>query len=143
MNFKRLFAIGFASTLLAACGSNSNNFTQTDLKAELYNGYWAMEPVDDIHRVIKFQPNGAVTIYDYTCNSRNGYDYTLNETETVYLSKIKDNQFTIADNKKKSFARLDIVNANRQVLQARQRFIDTGTTLNLYYRNMVGARPIC
>ncbi|MDH2998468.1 hypothetical protein A1D22_10695 [Pasteurellaceae bacterium LFhippo2] len=143
MNFKRLFAIGFTTTLLAACGSNSNNFTQTDLKTELYNGYWAMIPIDDIHRVIKFQPNGSVKIYDYTCNSRDGYDYTLNETETVYLSKIKDNQFTLSDSKHKAFARFEIVNANKQVLQARQRFDDTGKTLNLNYRNIVGAKPIC
>ena len=141
MKLKSFFSAGFLALLLTACGSQ-HNFSQSDLPAELYQGYWAMHPIDDVHRVVRFNPTSAVTIYDYTCNGRSD-DYRLNETETVYLSVLAKNSFSLLDNKKQPFARFDIVKANAQYLQAKQRFNEGGPTLNLHYRHLIGSKPIC
>lgn len=138
---KRLYYI-LASLGLVACGS-SFYFSQSDLNSLLYNGYWAMTPIDDIHRVIKFQPTGAVQIYDYQCEDNH---YRLNEIQTYYLSKIKPNLFTIFDQQKKPFARFEIMQVSPKQFQAKQQFMDNQIekqNLHLNYTHTIEAKPNC
>ncbi|MGQ0285638.1 hypothetical protein ACT2CV_00310 [Pasteurellaceae bacterium 22721_9_1] len=128
---------------LAACGG-SHKFSESDLNSKVYKGYWAMQPVDDAYRVIQFQRNGSVKIYDYSCEDSE--HYRLNSTETVHLSKIGNNAFTLLDNQKKPFAQFKITQLNGSSLQATQTFLDKKIephSVNLTYINMVGAKPLC
>ena len=137
-----LFA--FFTLFITAC-STKVQFSESDLKSEIYKGYWAMYPVDNIYRVVKFHPNGIVKIYDYTCN--NQYEsYTLNETLTHYLSKVSANRFSVLDDKKKAFATLEITRVDSNNLWLKQFFTDKKIEprqLNLHYQNQIGAKPFC
>lgn len=141
MKLKSLFAFAFSSLILTACSSDNTTFNQDDLKPEIYNGYWAMSPVNDQYRVVKFQQNGSVKIYDYTCDNYN-QTYTLNQTETVYLRKIKQNHFTLLDNNKKPFAKFEILRLTSHNLNAKQYF-DNERPLVLNYTHIIGAKPMC
>lgn len=102
-----------------------------------------MSPINDIYRVIKFHPTGIVKIYDYDCEQEN---YRLNSTETAYLSKEKQNVFTLLDEKKTPFARFEITRVNSTTLQAKEQFLDKKidpNTLYLSYTNYIGAKPLC
>lgn len=128
---------------LTACGS-SHRFSESDLNSTAYKGYWAMHPVNDNYRVIQFQRNGSVKIYDYSCEDSE--HYRLNTTETVYLSNIGKNTFTLLDSHKKPFAQFKITQLNASSLQATQTFLDKKIeprTLNLSYNNIIGAKPLC
>lgn len=135
-----LFAV--FCTFLCAC--SSQQFSQSDLKPELYQGYWAMNPVGDLYRVLKFAPNGNVKIYDYQCEGSQSYH--LNETETYSLAKIAPNKFKLLDNKQKAFATFEILRSNRQQFHAKQIFLDKSVEPNSYqlrYQNQIGAKPLC
>ena len=140
MKFSSLFSFAFLGTILTACSSTSS-FKQSDLKPEIYQGYWAMQPVNDQYRVVKFETGGAVKIYDYTCDFQD-HSYRLNETETVYLSRIKENTFNLLDSKKKAFAKFEILQLNAQKMQAKQSF-DKERPLILNYTRLQGAKPLC
>ncbi|OAQ14981.1 hypothetical protein F480_11055 [Bibersteinia trehalosi Y31] len=139
MKFYSFLSFAFFSTILTAC-SSSSSFKANDLKSEIYNGYWAMYPVENQYRVLKFQQNGSVRIYDYSCH--NDGTYSLNETETVYLSPIRENQFTLLDAQKKPFAKYEFLQLNAQRFQAKQSF-DKERPLILTYTNLKGAKPLC
>lgn len=100
-----------------------------------------MHPINEQYRVLKFHPNGMVKIYDYDCNQY-GDDYRLNEIETIYLRKIKENYFTLLDEKKKPFAKFEILSLNAKNMRAKQSF-DSERPLILNYTNIKGAKPLC
>lgn len=132
------------AVVLAACSGSSQKFSESDLHSTAYKGYWAMQPVNDIYRVIQFHRNGNVKIYDYSCESDGSY--RLNETENVYLSKISPNVFALLDGKRKAFAQYRITKLNTTSLQATQTFLDKTIlprTLSLSYYNVIGAKPHC
>lgn len=141
MNFFKFLGLALSSAILTACGSStSHTFKQQDLDSSIYQGYWAMHPVEGQHRVLKFQTNGAVKIYDYYCDTDGSY--SLNETETVYLSTQKSNAFILLDNKNKPFARYEILRLTDKLLQAKQSF-ETERPLILNYTHLQGAKPLC
>ncbi|AGH38511.1 hypothetical protein F542_9700 [Bibersteinia trehalosi USDA-ARS-USMARC-188] len=140
MKYSSIVSFALSSLILTACSSTSS-FNAKDLKAEIYQGYWAMQPVENQYRVLKFHPNGLVKIYDYSCNFQDG-SYSLNETETVYLSPIKENLFTLLDAEKKPFAKYEILQLNAQRFQAKQSF-EQAHPLILTYTNLKGAKPLC
>lgn len=132
------------AVVLAACSGSSQKFSESDLHSGAYKSYWAMQPVNDIYRVIQFHRNGNVKIYDYRCELDGSY--RLTETENVYLSKISPNVFTLLDGKRKAFAQYRITKLNATSLQATQTFLDKTIlprTLNLSYYNVIGAKPHC
>ncbi|QLB21472.1 hypothetical protein A6B43_08025 [Vespertiliibacter pulmonis] len=138
---KPLFLI--STTLVLTSCSTSLKFVEKDLAPTMYKGYWAMTPVEDIHRVIKFYPTGMVKIYDYECMQDS---YRLNTTETVYLHKEKPNTFTLLDEKKKPFAHFIISQANAHQFKAKEQFIDRKIDPHIWhlsYTNSIGAKPIC
>lgn len=100
-----------------------------------------MHPINGQYRVLKFHQNGMVKIYDYGCNPYGG-NYRLNEVETVYLRKIKENFFTLLDDKKNPFAKFEILSLNAKTMRARQSF-DAERPLILNYTNITGAKPLC
>lgn len=100
-----------------------------------------MSPINEQYRVVKFHPNGTIKIYDYTCDNLN-QSYQLNQTETVYLRKLKTNYFTLLDNRKKPFAKFEILRLTTRHLQAKQYF-DKEQPLHLNYINIKGAKPLC
>ncbi|MGX2951269.1 hypothetical protein ACWIUA_10260 [Ursidibacter sp. B-7004-1] len=133
----------FLTALITACSSDS--FSEKDLTSLVYQGYWAMTPVGDIHRVLKFHPNGTVKIYEYSCDAQY-QSYKLEETHTHYLRKTKDNIFTVLDDKQKPFAQFTLRNVNSQQLQATQYFLDPKIEPRRYqlsYTHQIGAKPIC
>lgn len=102
-----------------------------------------MSPINELYRVVKFHHSGVVQVYDYSCDSEG---YHLNETETLYLSKQKENVFSLLDAKKKPFARFEITRTSPQQFQAKEQFLDPKIEprlLNLSYTNQVGAKPLC
>lgn len=142
MKYRYIFLFTIFNALLTACSTPA--FRQTDLKPELYQGYWAMNPVGDIYRVLKFNPNGSVKVYDYQCEGL--ANYRLNSTEIYYLNKIKPNIFKLLDNQRHTFATFEIVRVNRQQLHAKQQFLDKKVEPNHYqlrYQNQIGAKPLC
>lgn len=142
MKYRYFFLFAFFCALLTAC--SNKRFSQTDLKPELYQGYWAMKPIGDLYRVLKFASNGSVKVYDYQCDSQKSY--RLNDTETYYLSKTAPNQFKLLDNKYKAFATFDIVWLNSQQFHAKQRFLDKSVEPNSYqlrYQHQIDAKPLC
>lgn len=140
MRFRSFFSLAVSGLFLTAC-STSTHFNNNDLAPEIYQGYWAMKPINDLYRVVKFQPNGVVKIYDYHCNGQDG-SYRLNETETMYLRKLRGKQFTLLDSNKKPLARFDILSLTPRSLQARQTF-EQEAPLFLQYLNQKGAKPLC
>lgn len=142
MKFSSLLGVAFSALILTACSSNRTaTFNSNSLKSEIYQGYWAMQPVENQYRVLKFQTNGSVKIYDYSCNFHDG-SYSLNATETVYLRPIKNNLFTLLDEQKKPFANYEILQLNTQKLQTKQIF-EKERPLILNYVNLKGAKPLC
>ncbi|MBF0784384.1 hypothetical protein E4T80_02695 [Muribacter muris] len=142
MKYHYFFLFAFFCALLTACGSPQ--FRQVDLNPEFYQGYWAMNPIGELYRVLKFHPNGSVKVYDYQCEG--SASYRLNETETYHLRKIKPNIFNLLDNQHNAFATFEIVRVNPQQLHAKQQFLDKSVEPNSYqlrYRHQVGAKPMC
>ncbi|VTU06597.1 Uncharacterised protein [Actinobacillus indolicus] len=141
MKLKKIFFTAMSAVLLTACSSGT--FSQSDLNSDIYQGYWAMNPVDDIHRVVKFEPTGEVKIYDYTCDNQY-QSYKLNSTETYVLTKLSPNRFNVLDENKKAFSIFEITKLTKTTLQAKQQFNDKSIApLNLNYFNIQGAKPIC
>ncbi|AUI65640.1 MULTISPECIES: hypothetical protein [Glaesserella] len=141
MKLKITFFSAISALLLTAC--SSGNFSQSDLNNDIYNGYWAMTPVDDIHRVVKFETTGEVKIYDYTCDYQY-QSYKLNGTERYYLTTIGSNTFNVLDENKKAFSKFEITQLTKTHLKAKQYFNDKSLgSLNLNYFNIKGAKPIC
>ncbi|RRN04888.1 hypothetical protein V5G99_08735 [Bibersteinia trehalosi] len=141
MKFSSIASFAFSAFILTACSSNSgSSFNAKDLKSEIYQGYWAMQPVESQYRVLKFHPSGLVKIYDYSCHTDGSY--SLNETETVHLSPIRENLFTLLDAEKKPFAKYEILQLNAQRFQAKQSF-EQARSLILTYTNLKGAKPLC
>lgn len=99
-----------------------------------------MQPVNEQHLVVKFQPSGQVTIYDYICNGNESY--SLNQTETVYLSKIAPQRFSVLDSKKQPYSQLEITQLNTAHMQAKQYF-EKQMPLMLNYIHLPGAKPLC
>ncbi|WP_324681915.1 hypothetical protein [Bibersteinia trehalosi] len=139
MKFSSIVSFALSSLILTACSSTSS-FNAKNLKAEIYQGYWAMQPVENQYRVLKFHPSGLVKIYDYSCHTDGSY--SLNETETVHLSPIRENLFTLLDAEKKPFAKYEILQLNAQRFQAKQSF-EQARSLILTYTNLKGAKPLC
>ncbi|MGQ8820686.1 hypothetical protein [Bibersteinia trehalosi] len=139
MKYSSIVSFALSSLILTACSSTSS-FNAKDLKAEIYQGYWAMQPVENQYRVLKFHPSGLVKIYDYSCHTDGSY--SLNETETVHLSPIRENLFTLLDAEKKPFAKYEILQLNAQRFQAKQSF-EQARSLILTYTNLKGAKPLC
>lgn len=138
----KVFFLIFIPLILTGCGTLPK-FVEKDLVPTMYKGYWAMAPIENIHRVVKFYPTGMVKIYDYECEQDS---YHLSATETVYLSKEKPNSFTLLDDKKKPFAHFVISRANAHQFNAKEQFIDTQTDPRIWYlsyTNNIGAKPIC
>lgn len=143
MKLKSFFASFFCCTLLIGCSSSEKTTSKNTLglKPELYQGYWAMHPVNEQYRVLKFHQNGMVKIYDYDCNQY-GDSYRLNEVETVYLRKSAGKTFSLLDNQKKPFAQFEILTLNAKTMRAKQSF-DSDKPLFLNYTNIKGAKPLC
>lgn len=141
MKLTSIFSFALSGLILTACSSDSTTFNHNDLNAEIYNGYWAMSPLDEQYRVVKFLQNGSAKIYDYSCDNLN-HTYTLNQTETIYLRKIKANYFMLLDSHRKPFAKFEILRLTAQHLRAKQHF-DNEQPLMLNYINLKGAKPLC
>lgn len=130
----------FATAALFGCGGS---FSANDLNATLYQGYWAMSPVGDLHRVLKFHPDGVVKIYEYQCE---GAHYRLTDTHTHYLRTAGRNQFTVLDDKRHAFAKFEIQHLAKAKLSASQTFLDKSIQPNRYpltYHHQIGAKPLC
>ncbi|MCK3656939.1 hypothetical protein A4G19_14850 [Pasteurellaceae bacterium Macca] len=137
----KIFSITFFTAILTACSSTPKG----NLPSQLYQGYWAMYPFNGQHRVLKFQPNGVVKIYDYTCNYKDG-SYRLYDTDTVYLRKLGNKRFKLFDRYKKPFSQFEIMRLNSQFLDAKQVFNEPKQekgSLNLRYFATKIMRPIC
>lgn len=131
----------FFGLILTACSSDNTSFSRNDLNSDIYQGYWAMSPINEQYRVVKFLPNGTVKVYDYTCDHQH-QSYTLNQTETIYLHKLKENYFSLLDSNGKPFAQFEILRLTAKQLYAKQYF-DQEQPLFLNYINRQGATPNC
>lgn len=138
MKLRALLPLTFSGLILTAC--SSSNFTGKNINPELYNDYWAMHSVEGLHRVLKFQKNGAIKVYDYHCH-HNG-TYALNYTEMLYLKSTRNHQFTLFDSKKKPLSTYEIQYIDNKKLRAKQTF-DKERPLILNYTHQKSAKPLC
>ncbi|QGM80862.1 hypothetical protein [Otariodibacter oris] len=124
--------------VIASCSQSSN------LSSNLYDGYWAMSPVDNLYRSVKFNKNGTVDIYDYNCNESDK-SYTLNAIENYSLTKINNTNFYLSEDNQSPFAKFSISSLTSNTLRAKQIFINDEIipSINLKYTRSATAKPIC
>lgn len=128
----------FCSLLLTAC---SHSTPSTSLNPLLYQGYWAMKPIDERYRVMQFHANGQITAYDYTCDQRQKR-YQESGRETLYLRQGKNRRFILLDHAKQPFAQFEILNVSPKAFQAKQYFAQESPLL-LHYQHQARPQPLC